>query len=143
MKTQFVAGLLFSESRRQVALVCKNRPNWQKGKWNAIGGHIEPGETPEQAMQREFKEEAGIDIDGWTKFVTLTGEGFQVTFFYLVSEAVFRVKTMTDERIAVWPLVALPNKTPSNLRWLIEMALSITNDRAASFEVSEVYEEAA
>jgi 8-oxo-dGTP diphosphatase len=30
--------------------------------WHVIGGHIENGETPEQALKREFKEETNLDI---------------------------------------------------------------------------------
>lgn len=31
-------------------------------KWTPPGGHIEPNETPEQVVVREFKEELGLDI---------------------------------------------------------------------------------
>lgn len=32
----------------------------QPGKWALIGGHIEPGETPREAVARELSEETGI-----------------------------------------------------------------------------------
>ena len=42
----------------------QKRPEWkdiQPGKWDtAVGGHIGYGETPEEALQREVREELGI-----------------------------------------------------------------------------------
>lgn len=45
-------------------LYLQKRPEWkdiQPGKWDtAVGGHIDYGETPEQALHREVSEELGI-----------------------------------------------------------------------------------
>lgn len=44
-----------------VLLVLKDRPPWQAGMLNLVGGKIEEGETPVEAALRELKEEAGLE----------------------------------------------------------------------------------
>lgn len=47
---------------KQVLLGMKKR-GFGAGKWNGFGGKLEPGETIEEAAQRETLEECGITID--------------------------------------------------------------------------------
>ena len=49
------------QQKQYVLLVHKNRPAWQAGCYNLLGGKIEPNETPYQAAIRELKEESGLD----------------------------------------------------------------------------------
>lgn len=44
-----------------VLLVLKDRPEWQKGFLNLVGGKVEEGESLEEATLRELKEETGYE----------------------------------------------------------------------------------
>ena len=70
----YVVGFMFSPAENAVLLLRKNRPTWQQGKLNGIGGRIEGDETPEQAMRRECIEEVGLDLDSWKEFDKLRNE---------------------------------------------------------------------
>jgi len=48
--------------------------------WDLIGGHVEDGETPEQALVREVKEELDIDLKEYTfykRYECLTGDAYE------------------------------------------------------------------
>jgi 8-oxo-dGTP diphosphatase len=49
-----------------------------QGLWNGVGGHIEPGETPRQAVMREVAEETGYHIENPEFSGLLTWEGFEI-----------------------------------------------------------------
>jgi 8-oxo-dGTP diphosphatase len=59
----FVLG--FITDRKRVLLIRKNRPDWQKGLYNGVGGLVLLDETPTDAMIREAKEETNLDITDW------------------------------------------------------------------------------
>jgi len=48
--------------------------------WDLIGGHVEEGESPEQALIREVKEELDIDLKEYTfyrKYECMTGDAYE------------------------------------------------------------------
>jgi 8-oxo-dGTP diphosphatase len=117
----YVAGFLFDNG--QVALIQKNKPEWQKYKLNGIGGKIELGETPHEAMVREFYEETGCRIDQWRVFAKLRGSDWKVYFFSAEGDHKLcssitdeQVKFCLVDRLYDYPLIP-------NLHWLIPLAL--------------------
>lgn len=62
----------------------KHRPAWQKGRINLIGGHVEEGETPQEAAEREFHEETGFFGHDYKKLGEITGKSFVVHCFKCV-----------------------------------------------------------
>ncbi len=45
-------------------LLCKRDREPARGRWTLPGGRVEPGESLREALVREVREEAGIDVDG-------------------------------------------------------------------------------
>jgi 8-oxo-dGTP diphosphatase len=120
---RYVAGFLFSKDRKTVLLIKKNRPEWQAGRYNAVGGKIEENETPLEAMNREFLEEASIcDLD-WQPTADLQGKTWTVHFFAAFSDLIWFAKNGTDESLSVQSSSANDNLWLPNLRLLISIAL--------------------
>jgi 8-oxo-dGTP diphosphatase len=127
----FMPRALGHDNSTRVILIEKNRPDWQKGKLNAVGGRLDEGETPAQAMVREFNEETGIVTveSHWREFCLLdhrSADGL-VHFFsaHWRSEMGF-ARSMTDENIHVVDIKKPKHGDPEwmrNLDWLIPMAL--------------------
>lgn len=127
----YVCGFAFSADTLEVMLIEKQKPEWQRGQWNGVGGKIEPGETPYEAMAREFQEETGLAVPAthWEPFAVLTGPDYRVCFFRALAVPIRHCLTTTDERVQRWAVDSLPDKMIANLRWLIPFALQSHNYR--------------
>ena len=54
----------------------KKKDDVHEGKWNGLGGKFEPGESPEDCVIREVREEAGLEIQSPTLKGVLTFPDF-------------------------------------------------------------------
>lgn len=126
--TKYVLGFLFDNERQLVALIEKQKPEWQKGYLNGIGGKVESFDIDStDAMVREFREEAGVETfaNGWRMFATMKGKDWIVDCFVQFSSAAMsKVISATEERIHIIHVSAIEHhKTLSNVPWLVPMAL--------------------
>jgi len=130
----YCLGFLFNSSKSYVWLIKKNKPDFQKGKYNGIGGSIEIGESYEQAMEREFFEEAGLKINTWIPFCRFTDDvNWEVVCYYAMSDEV--AITKTDELVSEFSVNFLPQNIMKNLKWLIPMALNFNPEKDSKFFV--------
>jgi 8-oxo-dGTP pyrophosphatase MutT (NUDIX family) len=135
--TEYVVGFAFCDEfmhhmptfkDRHVLLIRKNKPTWQVGLLNGLGGHVEDGESPAAAMRREFREEAGHDFTAWENFATMSGPSFRITFFrlWLDFETAFQVPGTfeTNEGKVKWYPTRLlhEQETIPNVQFLVPLA---------------------
>ena len=105
------ATLVFVFRGRELLLIDK-KTGLGKGKVNAPGGKVDPGETPEQAAVRECREELHIEVED----LEYCGEHrFQFVDGYSIHVWVYRTRafagepTETEEAAPRWtPIDAIP-----------------------------------
>ena len=133
-------GFYFTPDLERVALIEKLKPNWQKGLLNGIGGKLEPGESPAQAMKREFMEEAGLLINDFKQFAALRSNIYTVHFFACTGTNVKNVKTLTEEKVDVYSVKLLdPKHCVYHLPWMIAMAQEFLRNGGKT-EPYDIYE---
>lgn len=121
-KQKYCLGFLFDKDASRVALILKNKPAFLAGKFNGLGGKVEPGETSWGAMDREFKEEAGVANLPWHFCARMSGPAFEMDVFSAHSRRIDLVRTKEDEPVGVFEVDKLPYNIVSNLAWLVPMA---------------------
>lgn len=145
--------MLFDEPLQNVLLIRKNRPQWQAGKMNGVGGKVEPGETPQGAAPRELFEETGLAmVKELTEFCTfrMTDDAqerqcwckiwcYCATVEFTLLHHVAR-PAPTDETLVVWNLnnypplenFSLKQSTVQTVPILIHLALAALTPTAVT-----------
>lgn len=98
---RYVLGFAFDMNGR-LALIKKQRPDYQKDKWNGVGGKLEATDhSTAHAMSREFAEETGVSIPApaWRKVGVMGSGQWECDIFTCQIPEVQNVRTVTDEEV--------------------------------------------
>lgn len=133
---QSAGGLLVDERGK---VLFGLRSAWKKAwpeHWDAIGGRLEKGETADQALVRELKEEIGVTVNGFTLLGTLEGKlpevyGKMRHHIYAVSDWTGEPFIACDEHsqlcwFSVEELERLPNLAGTSYPELAQRAIDLT-----------------
>lgn len=97
-----VATLCYVRRKGKTLMIhrVKRENDMHKGKWNGLGGKLEPGETPEECVVREVKEECGLTVKnpilkGLLTFPAFDGFDDWYVFVFVATEA---EGALTDSR---------------------------------------------
>jgi 8-oxo-dGTP diphosphatase len=120
---KYVLAFIF-DTNNNIWLIEKQKPSWQKGKLNGIGGKIEEGETEDEAMYRELEEEAGVTDVQLFKVGEMIGNNNDDSDFYIaiytgITDQV--LKTMEDETISLFMCDLTGFEYNENVPSLIEL----------------------
>lgn len=136
VKTVYVLAFIFDPKLKKVLLIKKNRPDWQKGRLNGVGGHLEKNEEPKEAITREVREESGLIIDDWIFSGKMSSEKWDIHVFTTKYRSAKKAKTLTDEVIDWYDLANLPSTILPNLPWLIHFCKEkYSSEQLSHFDV--------
>jgi 8-oxo-dGTP diphosphatase len=77
-----IAAIILENDEGEFLFALRDNKSWIPfpGHWDLIGGHVEEGETPEEALAREYKEELDLDIQDYKfykTFACLSGDAYE------------------------------------------------------------------
>ena len=140
---EYVLGFAFRSDER-VLLMTKSKPDWQAYRLNGIGGKMEVGEDPLQAMTREAAEE--VDWHARPVDWIFAGEIVHVSYEWLVyvftglynQDGSLMPTALEDEPVSWYrPDFWRDFDHIENLRWLVPLCQAQLRRPAIKFEIQE------
>lgn len=123
---RFSLGFIFDKELKEVLLIHKNRPSWQAGKINGLGGKVESEENGIACIVRETEEESGLKTssDKWRYAALMKGPDWEIEVFYYIYDGPKEDATMNEDQPVEWFAVQnLPDNVMYNLRWIIPLCI--------------------
>jgi len=136
---KYVVAFVFNYDLSSVLLMHKNRPAWQNGLVNGLGGKVDEGEDTYTTVSREIEEESGLEIpkESWVKAGRVYSDSFEMDVFgYIYEGGMSDATTKENEPIEWFKVADLPSNTIENVPWLIHITFDkLKNNNFELFEV--------
>lgn len=108
MKNYVLTTLCYIRKNGKVLVLYRNKKenDLNQGKWVGVGGKLEEGETPDEALLREVKEETGLTLKRWHLHgvVTFVSDTWDNEYMFLYSGYDFEgeLNTSCPEGTLAW-----------------------------------------
>ncbi|MGJ0356623.1 NUDIX hydrolase [Aliarcobacter cryaerophilus] len=116
-----VVGII--TDNKEILLLKKNNPDWQKGLYNGIGGKVELNTTPLETIIKKCQEELGVNISNWIELDSeISSSGIEIVYFLttLNEGEIKKLQSQTDERAELFSINNLPTNILQDLKIQIE-----------------------
>ena len=116
-----VVGII--TDNKEILLLKKNNPDWQKGLYNGIGGKVELNTTPLETIIKKCQEELGANISNWIELDSeISSSGIEIVYFLttLNENEIKKLQSQTDERAELFSINNLPTNILQDLKIQIE-----------------------
>ena len=116
-----VVGII--TDNKEILLLKKNNPDWQKGLYNGIGGKVELNITPLETIIKKCQEELGVNISNWIELDSeISSSGIEIVYFLttLNEGEIKKLQSQTDERSELFSINNLPTNILQDLKIQIE-----------------------
>ena len=116
-----VVGII--TDNKEILLLKKNNPDWQKGLYNGIGGKVELNTTPLETIIKKSEEDLGINISNWRELDSeISSSGIEIVYFLttLNENEIKKLQSQTDERAELFSINNLPTNILQDLKIQIE-----------------------
>ena len=129
-----IAAIIFENDKGEILLYMRdNKPGIPfPNHWDLFGGHIEEGETPEEALVREVKEEMNYDLKDFKffrKYECLEGDAYPNTkyiYYGRFNEPVEEITMLEGEYPRYFKREEIPDVKFANI--LKEIVLDFINE---------------
>ncbi len=116
-----VVGII--TDNKEILLLKKNNPDWQKGLYNGIGGKVELNTTPLETIIKKSEEDLGINISNWRELDSeISSSGIEIVYFLttLNEGEIKKLQSQIDERAELFSINNLPANILQDLKIQIE-----------------------